>query len=120
MSRWNCSPFSHARVFGDGIHLTASDMATVQNTDVEKQAAYLAALLLPLRDITVPLKKGKTEPAASHVIGKSLKWPNAVVNAVTLMHTELPSLAHIADRVQGVLQCPWAIVLCGVCDVAMS
>ena len=61
----------------------------------------LAALLLPLRELTVPLKKGRTEPLATHITGKSLKRSNDVVNAVALLHAELPTLAHLYTQVKG-------------------
>ena len=74
----------------------------MQGTEEQQQVGCLAALLVPLRDLTVPLKKGKTEPLASYITGKSLKRGNDITNSVALLHAELPTLAHLYEQVQGV------------------
>ena len=65
--------------------------------------ASITALLLPLRDVTVPLKKGRTEPLSSHIINNSLKWKKSDSASTATVHAELPALAELHAAVAGAL-----------------
>lgn len=75
----------------------------VQDSVEQRVAGCLAALLLPIRHIEVPVRKGKTEPLVAHVTAKSIKCCKADTNAVVSLHHELPELSLIHSMVQGTL-----------------
>jgi hypothetical protein len=73
----------------------------MQDAVDQRVAACLAALLLPIRHIEVPLKKGKTELLVAYVTAKSIKCCKADTNAIVSLHHELPELSMIHSKVQG-------------------
>jgi hypothetical protein len=76
----------------------------LQETPEQKRVGCLAGLLLPLRNLEVPLKKGRTEPLAAHIAFSSLKWSKEDTNGVVAVHKALPTLTHLYSEVQGVLR----------------
>ncbi len=56
----------------------------------EQRQALMAALLLPLREVEVPMKgKGKkTEPLSNHVVMAGIKWRTKDAQAVQLTRDE--------------------------------
>jgi len=66
-----------------------------QACDDTKRVAVLAMLLLPLRRLSVPLKKAKTQSLAQHISREALKWRAKDGDAVTLLHSEAEELARM-------------------------
>jgi hypothetical protein len=63
----------------------------------------MAAMMLPLRLRTVPVKKGRTEPLTKYVMMSSLKWCTKDSDGVTILHESMPELCRIHSEVEGML-----------------
>jgi hypothetical protein len=79
--------------------------ACTQETPEQRRCAYMTALLLPLRGVNVPLKKGKSEPLIATIVLKSLKWSKVDSAMVQLVQEELPELHRMYQAIQGVVLC---------------
>ena len=62
--------------------------------------ALMAALLLPLREVTIPLSKGKTTPLASWIIKDGIKWTNREADGVAALHAEASKLLSVSQQLQ--------------------
>lgn len=61
----------------------------------ERRLLLVAALLLPLRQLSYPAKGNKQAPASSYVIRDSIKWRNKDVEGVALLHAQVAELASV-------------------------
>ena len=68
----------------------------------ERRQALMAALLLPLRAVEVPMKgKGKkTEPLTSHILMNSIKWRSKDAQAVQACHQQADGLLSASVQLQ--------------------
>ena len=68
----------------------------------ERCTTLMAALLLPLRSVSVSVGKGskKEGPLAAWIIKEAIKWPNKDTDGVTLLHSAASSLLDISKRLQ--------------------
>lgn len=54
----------------------------------------MAALLLPLRQLTCPAGK-KQQPLSSHIIREGIKWRNKDVDTTAALHEAAPELLQL-------------------------
>eukprot|EP00887_Chlorella_sp_A99_P006656 scaffold3.g6656.t1 len=66
-----------------------------------RRQLLLAALLLPLRALSVRGHKGRPMSVPAHVVREALKWPAKDADAVDALHAAAPRLLAIAARLQG-------------------
>eukprot|EP00775_Hariotina_reticulata_P002881 gene2881-3172_t len=61
----------------------------------DRRLVLLAALLLPLRDLTYSVKGNKLQPATSYIIRESLKWRVKEVDGVVALHSHATQLVAV-------------------------
>ena len=66
----------------------------------ERKSALMAALLLPLRNKTVPLKGKRSQPLTSYLILQSIKWRTVDAECIQHTHTEASSLLSAFEQLQ--------------------
>lgn len=73
----------------------------VQFSQEERCLTLLAALLLPLRSVSMPLGKGsKASPLASWIIRESIKWTNRDADGVAALHAGIQTLLEVDRQLQ--------------------
>ena len=61
----------------------------------------MAALLLPLRAVSVSLGKGRsTMPLPGWIIKNGIKWTNRDADSVVALHAESPALLRVTQQLQ--------------------
>eukprot|EP00239_Pterosperma_sp_CCMP1384_P002298 CAMPEP_0197846662 /NCGR_PEP_ID=MMETSP1438-20131217/3993_1 /TAXON_ID=1461541 /ORGANISM="Pterosperma sp., Strain CCMP1384" /LENGTH=524 /DNA_ID=CAMNT_0043458383 /DNA_START=487 /DNA_END=2058 /DNA_ORIENTATION=- len=90
----DCAPSCLAAMQTVGDVLTS--LPTEWLSDEERRICLLAALLLPLRDVNVSLKKGKQGPLAAYIIKESLKIRSKDADLVAVVHSCAVGFASIA------------------------
>lgn len=81
--------------------------------DTHRRSACLAALLLPLRQLSIPKKKKTSkhiQPLSSYILSQALKLPNKECEQVRKLHSALPELCMIYDQVSGMPFSCWNAV----------
>lgn len=73
----------------------------ILDSDDSKRVACITALLLPLRCVQVPLKKGKTQPLTKHIIRESLKWRAKDADQASQLHEGMVTMRSIYQNIQG-------------------
>lgn len=76
-----------------------------QLTPEDKRLLLLAALLLPLRVLSYPVKANKQQPASAHIIRESLKWRTKEVEGVALLHAQVTNLAEAYSAINAAGGC---------------
>jgi hypothetical protein len=71
-----------------------------QLSEEDRRLFLLAALLLPLRQLSYAFKN-KQQPASSHIIRESLKWRVKEVEGVAALHAHAVDLAQVLHDVRG-------------------
>ena len=71
----------------------------VQLDPAETCTALAAALLLPLRGITVKERKSR-EPAPAWLVRDGIKWNNRDADGVAALHACAPQLAQVHQQLQ--------------------
>ncbi|KAI7837316.1 hypothetical protein COHA_008831 [Chlorella ohadii] len=66
-----------------------------------RRRCMMAAVLLPIADLQVPVTKGKPMSAAYHVVRESLKWKAKDAEAVDALHTTAPELVAVYRQLLG-------------------
>ena len=60
----------------------------------------MAALLLPLRAATAPLKGAKTQPLTSHLLLHGIKWRTSDADCIDVVHREAGTLLEAFHQLQ--------------------
>jgi hypothetical protein len=71
-----------------------------QLSEEDRRLFLLAALLLPLRQLSYA-QKSKQQPASSHIIRESLRWRVKEVEGVAALHAHAVDLARVLHDVRG-------------------
>ena len=79
----------------------------------ERRLLFLAALLLPLRQLTYEAKPGKEAPASSYVVRESLKWRAKDADGVVAMHSAVGDLAEVLREMQSGAWWYVCVCVCG-------
>ena len=66
----------------------------------ERRLALMAALLLPLRAATAPLKGAKTQPLTSHLLLHGIKWRTSDADCIDVVHREAGVLLEAFHQLQ--------------------
>ena len=80
-------------------HSTTTSDAQDAAPKEERRLTHLASLLLPLRRVTVPDKKGR-QPLASHLVAHEIKWKAKDAEHTARLHQQAPELLRIARALQ--------------------
>jgi hypothetical protein len=92
------------------VFFTGACTPFLQLSEEDRRLFLLAALLLPLRQLSYTLKN-KQQPASSHIIRESLKWRVKEVEGVAALHAHAVELAQVLHDVNGAGG-PWGWLCC--------
>jgi hypothetical protein len=82
------------------LYYRLSAHAVLQLSEEDRRLFLLAALLLPLRQLSYRFKN-KQQPASSHIIREALKWRVKEVEGVAALHVHALDLAQVLHDVNG-------------------